>query len=410
MYEPRQLHSVLGAIGAALVLLILAGCPQPNPKSTPQAAAGGAGASSATTQSTANSAQAISLFAGTELEHHPPFALDMDRACSHFYTVEAGTNTSGSKVVRYELAEDGLGATRVVLDSTALYRAWVRAHPSQDECLLISHEQLAGEPVCDVLWRCVNNQLGCLDYRKVEGFPRQLSANACYNLEPAFSWDGRYVIVPLWERGFCILELATGTGRFIEYPDGTAGFTGLALDGRPPAEDRDLLYLSLWRIGGVDPEWCNVSVIDLPSGEYLRKLDLDWVVYDIAGNDIINEPWLVHGSRLPNKNTEHKRVLRLALIDPATEMQKLLNFYGLPYWPMGLEPHGQYAVFLDQLRGAIARLNPATEVVEFDPRYYNPETQVIVAEGGERVYCWYKAELVRARFTEQTDYAEDGDA
>jgi len=409
MLKSRALQSVIARWATAALALLLSGCPQSSPQSSSSATTGGSGTSSATATALANPAQAVTLFAGTELEHKAPFALDMDRACTRFFTVETSPNTGGTKVMRYDLTEDGLGASHVALDSPVLYRAWVCAHPSQPECLLISHEQNEGEPVCDVLWRCVNKQTGRLDYRAAEGFPRRLSAKACYNLEPAYSWDGTYVIVPLWEQGFVILELATGTGRFIEYPDGTQDFTGLAVDGRPRAGEHDVIYLSLWRIGGLEPEWCQVSVIDLPGGEYLRSLDLDWVVYDIAGHNIVNEPWLVHGSRLPNKNTEHKRVLRLAMIDPATGMQKILPFISKPYWPMRLEPRGQYAVFLDQHNSAVSRLNPATDLLEFDPRYYDPEAELFVAEGGERVYAWHETDLVQAVFSEQFNYAEGSD-
>ena len=153
-------------------------------------------------------------------------------------------------------------------------------------------------------------------------------------------------------------------------------------------------------------QWCEVSLLDLDSKEWLLPMQLDWLVYSIASADPLNSPWLVHGSRAPNKATEHNYVPRLALIDPLSGVVDLQMFYGTPYWPVDLDPLGRYVIYLDKQLQSISRLEPATGKLDIDERFYHDEAKLFIAPGGDPVYVWHEDMLVRAQYTEHREFEE----
>ena len=66
--------------------------------------------------------------------------------------------------------------------------------------------------------------------------------------------------------------------------------------------------------------------------------------------------------------------------------------------------YGKYVVYLDRQREAIVRLDPETNLLDVDPRYYHDEAQLFVAEGGGRVYAWFEDALIHAQFSEQEQF------
>ena len=298
-----------------------------------------------------------------------------------------------------------------------MLRAFVRAHPAAMECLLIGNQQLPDGPVVDTIWRTGINGRAPLRYNDASDLPADLPPDARYGLDPVYSWDGGSVIVPLHSGGLCIVETthqgvaARGPARFVAYPELPGQPSGQACGALPPTEEGQLIYLSRWYIGS-DGEWCHTRLFNIDSGEWSDPIRLEseqapWVIYQVAGDDALQQPWLVRGGRPPNKNTEHTRVPRLARVDPLSGAIELLLFYGRPWWPVVLEPHGGCVVFADQQRRAIVRLDPAANTLDYDPRFYHDEAQLFVGEGGSPVYVWQAGTLLRAEFSVQESPSEE---
>lgn len=346
------------------------------------------------------------LFDGTPLAEHPPDALDINRDGTRLFVKQFVPGGADTLVLSIPLTDAGLGQPAAVLESAQSIRSFVRAHPTDDACMLITHRQQPDGDVVDVVWKHRNQQKAPVPYEQAEGFPEDLPPRACYNLEPIFSWDGSAVVVPLHARGLCIVDAATNRGRFVPYPELPGEPTGQALGALPPKDGRNLIYVSQWHKIKTPEEWCHVSLLDLDSGEWLLPVELDWLAYQVAAEDPLNQPWLVRGSRAPNKASEHRYVPRLALLDPRSEVVDLLMFYGTPYWPVALDPRGRYVVYLDQQLKAIARLEPATGSLDLDPRFYHDDAQLFVAAGGDPVYVWHEGTLLRAVYSEHRQFEE----
>jgi hypothetical protein len=394
----RLISGTTTGILCLLVALTAAGCPQAQPNSTsntaqqPSAQAG--------TAATGN------LFTGTPLADYPPDALDINRDGTRLFAKQFVPDGANTLVVSIPLTDAGLGEPGIIAESSDVMHSFVRAHPTENGCLLISNEQAAGGPVVDVIWQYYGEQRSPLPYADAEGFPQQLPPQARYDLEPLYSWDGTWIIVPLHSAGLCIMDSASNRGRFISYPQLPGEPTGQSFGALPPKDGRNLIYVSQWhKIKGPD-EWCEVRLLDLDNGEWLLPVGLDWLAYEVAAADAINQPWLVRGSRAPNKASEHRYLPRLALLDPRSQVVELQLFHGTPYWPVKLDPLGRYVVYLDQQLQAIARLEQATGRLDLDKRFYQDDAQLFVAPGADPVYVWYRDTLLRAEYTEHEDFGE----
>jgi len=294
-------------------------------------------------------------------------------------------------------------------ESGKLCRTFIRAHPTRDECLVASHRQ-AEDGVVDAILRLTRDGLTAVPYTKAPGFPVEMPAVARYNLEPFYSWDGESIIVPLHQGGLTVLPVTGGEARFIPYPPLPFATTGQALGAVYSPDNRSLVYASFWRLEyGTqrEIELCSVYLFDIASGEQLRQIELSWPVYQIASADPVNMLWLARGSRYPNKQTEFRRVPRLALLDPDSGKVKLQVFGGRPYWPVVLATRGARFTYLDQRRGAIVRLDRETGAIDIDPRCYSESAQLFITADGE-VYAWDNALLFRAEFSEHEQSLEYG--
>lgn len=354
-----------------------------------------------------------SVFAGTSFEVTAPQALAMNRDMTRVYVKAKGPGLPESLFLSYGL-EPGLAGPVEFLSTALAMRAFVSAHPSADECLLISHEQAGpGEPIRDVIWRYLPENHLQVDYMRARGLPDDLPVDACYNLEPFYSGDGNYIIVPLHAGGLCIMRLADRDWSYVPYLEEPGVPTGQLNAPVPDIDGVPHIYVSRWEIAP-EGEWCQVGLLNLATGEWVQNFqihdpenpDRQWVIYEIAGENLAAEPWLVRGSRLPNKNTEKTRVPRLALVDPLTGHVELLMFHGEPIWPMALDSRGRYLVYLDRHREAIVRLDIKSHQLDYDARWCAGDGNVMVAPGGSPVYVWRGTELIRADFTEHEEFEE----
>lgn len=388
---------ILTTASLVLAALLLAGCSKSQSASRGGKAKPGAAA---------GAKHGFNMFEGTPLADHPPDALDINRDGTRLIAKQFVPGGPATLVISLPLSEDGFGEPTVMLQTDDVIRSFVRAHPTDDACLLITNEQLSGGPVVDVIWKHRNGQKDLVPYDKAVGYPKVLPPEACYGLEPIYSWDGSQIVVPLHTAGLCVMDAVTNKGRFVPYPKLPGEPTGMALGALPPKDGRNLIYVSLWnKIKGPE-QWCHLSLLDLDSGEWRLPVDLDWLVYQVAGDDPLNQAWQVRGSRSPDKASEHKYVPRLALLDPRSGVVDLQMFYGTPYWPVKLDPRGRFAVYLDQQLKAIARLELDSEQLDLDKRFYADDAQLFVAPGGDPVYVWSKGTLVRATYSEHKDFGE----
>jgi hypothetical protein len=399
------------AYGAAAALTLLTACPQteqPNGH-TERQSAGRLAADAVIAEA--------SLFTGTDYEAHPPQALDINRDGSMVFIKYYEPGGRDTRVYAHELTPAGLGQQIALDESGEMLRAFVRAHPVARECLLIGNTQLPDGPVIDTIWRTGATGRARARYNDAPGLPTDLPPDARYGLDPVYSWDGNQIIVPLHSGGLCIVETthrgvsARGPARFIAYAELPGQPSGQACGALPPTEDSQLIYVSRWYIGS-DAEWCHTRLLNIDTGEWSEPLRLEseqapWVIYQVAGDDAWHQPWLVRGGRPPNKNTEHTRLPRLARVDPLSGAIELLLFYGRPWWPVVLEPHGSCVVFADRQRQAIVRLDPAAGLLDYDPRFYHDEARLFVGEGGSPVHVWQAGTLLRAEFSVQESLSEE---
>lgn len=342
----------------------------------------------------------ISLLAGTSMEGLAPEALEINRDGDRLFLKKHITSGFLTEFASYELTAVGIGERVLEHKSGELYRAFIHAHPTRDECLVASHVQ-AADGVVDRLWRLTSAGLAAVPFSDAPGFP-ELPAVALYNLEPFYSWDGSKIVVPLHEGGFVVVNTEDGEARFFSYPALPFAHSGSAISAVYSPGDRQLVSASFWRLEleNAEPiDQCAIFLYSLDADEPLRSIELDWPVYQIASPDPENLPWLARGSRYPNKQTEFRRVPRLATLDPDSGKVKLQVFSGRPYWPLVLAPKGDKLAYLDQRRAAIVRLNRDTGAIDIDLRFYSEDAQLSYTMGDE-VYVWQASLLFRAEFTE----------
>jgi len=410
-----RLPVICNCILFTALLLLLAACPDTDPADQAQGGVPGASTTATTPELPAGEVPDVgSVFAGTGYDTYEPLAFDFPHGLERVYLKKLGPEGLPTLVESFAIGESLEGHAEFVR-SSELLRAYVKGHPHKDECLLVSHRQDSPEePIRDVLWRTTPGSKVELDYLSVPGLPAELPYGTTYNTEPVYSYDGDFIAILLNSGGICVLDQVSGEQRFIEYLPLPGAPTGHAVHTAPSPEGQSFLVLSRWYIGRGD-EWCQLALLDLVSGEWLRTFEINdpgnparqWVIYEIAGENLAEGPWLVRGSRAPNVTTEHKRVPRLALLDPDTGYVDLLMFHGDPYWPLALEETGRYVTYLDQQRQAIVRLDLEEQRLDVDPRFYADEAKLFIGRGGSPVYVWSDTLLFEAKFTEAIDVSEE---
>ena len=407
-----NIRTLLTTAAVVMSAFLLYACPAPEDN-------GGAGREGrqGSDASAGKAAPAVqgSLFTGTGYDKYAPLALDIPHGVDRVFLKKLGTEGQATLIESYRLGEELTGRVEFI-NSDEIYRAFVRGHPSRDECLVISHRQDSHEePIYDVLWRVTPEGKAELDYRSTPGLSAGLPAQATYNTDVHYNWAGDRVVVVLNTGELCILDEATGEWRYAPAYALPGTPTGQACRPLTDGSGRDMFFMSRWYIGR-GGDWCSLAVLDLDSGEWAQSHEIyapddlarQWVIYDIAAEDLVQGPWLVRGSRAPNKNTEHTRVPRLAWLDPATGHVDLLMFHGDPLWPVALDPSGGGMVYLDRQRQGVVRLGLAEQRLDVDPSWYtdNDEATVYAGPGADKVYIWSRTRLYRPEFTETEEIEE----
>ena len=358
----------------------------------------------------------MSLFDGTKLLDTIPFALDVNRAGDAIYVHFLPRGTEIFQVVQL-----GISPEHTLIPQLQLYaaptqnRAYVRAHPTADECLILGNiQESLDSPVLDTVWRAMGGP-GAGAGPSTSGFREpvryldlvpdldSLPPDTCYGLEPFYTWDGKYVITPLKSRGLCQVNSYRREGKFFEYPPvdfEVVGITGHVL----PDQDGSRIALLRWYVGTPELEQTQIDVLNLDAGEWEASVVVPWPVYEISAQDIVNGPWLLSGSRFPQVNTEHKRVPRLSRADPYSGAVDIVEFYGEPYWNVRLDSTGEWVVYMDQQREGLVRLNLMTGVMDIDKTWFEKDAKLFISPGADPVYAWKDNMLYRAKWSEHEQH------
>lgn len=345
----------------------------------------------------------LSLLRETPAVETPPDSLDINREGDVVYMRLLPPRDQKFMVLKFDIAEGKLGAPTLLHSSESIIRAYIKGHPYRDESLVIANRQRSPETVADVVWRVYQGGVSSVPYEETTGMPEEGPHDTWYGLEPFYSWDGNLVVVPLRHGGLCIYNSVQRQGLWVAYPDFPGTITGQALGALPDEGGRRRIYASFWA-ASVPDDVCQLHILDLDTLEWTHKVELNWIVYEVAADDVEFGPWLVRGSRAPQTNVEHKRVPRLARLDPASGAQDLLEFWGEPAWEAQLEPHGRFIVYMDRQRQGLVRLDPASGELDLDPRWYHEEAKIFVAEGGDPVYLWHRGVLLQAEWSQHEQF------
>jgi len=350
------------------------------------------------------------MFKGTALLDTQPDSLAFNRAGDRLFVKLLPADRDEYQVVRFMVGEGKLGEHKLLFDSVILNRAYLAAHPQLDECLVTTAFQNDEGEVHDAVWRVVGGQLQAVKYDSAANLPPAKPHDTYFPLKPIYSWDGEHVIVPLSHHGLCVVTGQTGESTYVAYPEFEGETTGQQVGVVPNQllvdEERPevrLVYVSRWEVRG-NHEYCQVHLLDLDSCRWVTSVELDWIVYQVAGQKLLDEPWLARGSRPPQTNVEHARLPRYARIDPGSGLQDFLEFWGEPYWETALEPHGRYIVYMDQQRHGLVRLNPATGEMDIDRSWYDQDAQLFVTADDGPVYAWKRNVLLAADWREQAKF------
>jgi hypothetical protein len=345
-------------------------------------------------------AQSISLLASTKLLDTVPLDLDVNRAGDGIFVQFLPRETDEFQIIQLGFTEGGQIAPKFQhYASPAQNRAYVRANPVRDECLILDNFQATLQsPVVDTVWRAEQGRREPLNYLTLVPNAASLPPDDCYALEPFYTWDGTSVIVPLKTAGLCLLNTYSGGSKYFAYPP--VDFLVVATACQPlPDQAGRRVAVQRWYLGDPTLEVCQIDVLNLDTEAWEASVRTPWPVYEISAQDIVKGPWLLSGSRFPEVASENFRVPRLARVDPATGALDLIEFYGEPYWFVRLDPSGRYVVYMDQQREALVRLNLITGAMDIDKTWYDKEAQLFVSPGAEPVYAWKGNILYRAKWS-----------
>jgi hypothetical protein len=208
--------------------------------------------------------------------------------------------------------------------------------------------------------------------------------------------------MPVRLAGVIVADIASGKAKYVPYP---------AVAGPPPTYDqmgvlpdqngKHLVYLSLGSIE-TGRDACQVQLLDLDTLEWEQQPPLDWLVYQIGGDDLQHTPWVLLGSRAKESTAEPGRSARLALFHPDTKIVEQLPMFGDVIWnqlgDFKLDPHGKYLVYIDGRRKGIVRYELATGKLDIDPRWYSHEGKLLVDADASTVLLIKDNTVMRAEW------------
>jgi hypothetical protein len=350
-------------------------------------------------------AKAVSLFVDTKLLDTVPLDLDINRAGTSVFVQFLPRETDAFQIIQLGVdAEGKVTPKNQLYSSPAQNRAYVRANPDRDECIILDNAQETPKsPVVDTVWRAVAGNREAVNYLYLVPNFSALPPESCYALEPIFTWDGTAVIVPLKSAGLCYANYYGSGSEYFNYPAIDFEAVGITAQALPDQNGRRVAVLR-WSLGDPQLEKTQIDVLNLDTKKWEASVRVPWPVYEMSAKDIVNGPWLISGSRFPEVNTEKKRMPRLARVDPATSAMDLIEFYGEPYWNVRLDSTGSFVVYMDQQRKALVRLNLLTGALDIDPTWFEPEAELFISPDADPVYAWKGNILYRAKWSKHEQY------
>jgi len=396
----RFVARVLSALGVLALALAAASCPGRQP-----GASGAKGQAAANAQGSAGGQKAVaSLLDLPGLASSPPLALDFTRDLKTVFVI-LNVPEFDSPAVGRGTFTDGKLDLQGHFAGQFLLHAYVSAQPAGEECLVTYSRKMQGGAVWDTVVRGTATGPGPIPFETSPGIPQKGPPETFFALEPFYSWDGEQVVVPLHHLGLSICQLDGKAAVYVPYPKLPFTPSAMSFGNMHQKSNKRRIYASFFIPGATEGDRCQLYTLDLDSRKWTKIIETTWIIYHVAGPDFENEPWLVSGSRGPMTNTEHQRFARIALIDPSSGAQDLLEFHGTPEWDVAIDPYGKYVVYTDVDRKAIVRLDPSAGSLDIDPRWYAEDAKLFVNESGE-VYAWHREMLVHAEWRDHEHFEE----
>ncbi len=336
----------------------------------------------------------LSIIDFKALYNRAPAALDLGReGCYVFYKLLLAGGEQA--VYSAALTVDGAAEPVELLRGAEYNIAYIAAHPRDNECLITTNYMAPDGHVHNRVWRVGPGLLRELPYEDCEGLPADHPAEALSSLEPFYSWDGTNVVVPTSFFGVSILSREGEAAPWVAMPDPKIFVTGTQVGALPDSGLGRLIYFNVWEARSRD-EKCRVFTLDLDKPEQFElRTDQTFVIYEFSSPDLQFEPWVLHGSRLPDY-LETRRQVRMLLLDPESGVLKDLEIGGDPEFNIALDHFGTQVAFMDRIRQSLVRLEIGTGEFSIDDRWYSEDASLFFADDDQQVYVWYKDILMQA--------------
>jgi hypothetical protein len=325
-------------------------------------------------------------------------------------------------VARWHLNAAGADKPRPIAKTTLSLIAYLASGPSGDEALVASLRDYKKGLLADDIWRTAGvdpgmpsgNAMPQVKYLDQVKLPGSMPPTALERIPAFYSWDGKLVVLPVEECGVVVADPTAGTARFAPFP-ATPGWrpTHMSVGVLPDQNGKRLVYAGLDSFD-TGQESSQVQVLDLDSLQWIQQQDFDWVVYQMACDDVEHKPWVLLGTRTKKAVSEPARVPRLALFHPGQQGVQELPLYGDVVWSNShdfrVDPHGQYVVYMDRRRKGLVRLEPATGKLDLDPRWYTRKAQLLMDEHASTVLLVQDNTVMQADWSKHEEvpgYASD---
>ncbi|MCB1219449.1 hypothetical protein KDL30_02145 [bacterium] len=316
-----------------------------------------------------------------------PLALDVGRA-GQFAFYKLLLEDGEHAIYSASLAGSGKPEPRELAHGSKYNIAYIAAHPSQQECLVTTNYMAEDGHVHNKVWRVGPDMLMEVPYESCPGVPAQHNESKLQDLRPFYSWDGKQVIVPLSDLGVVDADIESGNMEFVALPDPKILVAAWQYGPLPPSGLGNLLYCSVWETGTRD-EKCRLFTLDLEKLDTFQlQLDVTWIVYRFTSPDLEFEPWVLHGSRLPDY-LEAKRQPRMSLYDRDSGNVEDIELGGDAEFNIRLNPLGTKVAFMDRNRQALVLLDLGTEDSSADDRWFSPEAELFVTDE-DSCYLWHR--------------------
>ncbi|MCB1216154.1 hypothetical protein KDL44_02095 [bacterium] len=266
--------------------------------------------------------------------------------------------------------------------------AFIMAHPSAPECLVTTNHIAADGHIHNQVWRIADGLREEIPYDDCEGLPANHLELWMSGLKPYYSWDGKQVIIPFDQMGVVVCTLGEQDSRFIPLPDPKIEITGFQSEALPDSSMGRLIQYIVWEAQSRD-EKCRLFTLDLDALEgFELQADVTWIVYHFAAPDLEFDPWVLHGSRLPDY-LEARRQPRLAFYDRESGTLRDVELAGDAEFNLSMDPLGRSVAFMDRNQQGLVLQDLASGESNVDTRWFSPEARIFLTESG-KCHVWYR--------------------